>query len=256
MENTGNQYINKINIPQDSVLYGYFHKNISLQQIKMADLILGHPQLLFVLQRFGIPLGFADLSISEVCRQERIPPVFFILVCVMHISKTYEPTTQDIQTVDVQTMTNYLMTSHLDFKQRILHIEEHLQHIVLACNPPYGALLHRFFAEYQKEVNIHFQYEEETIFPYLQDVSNHNFSPEFTIKSFRENHTNIEDKLSDLMNILIKYLPSNVFPQERIEISLDIVALSEDLRCHTRIEDLILIPFVEMLENANYENRK
>ena len=57
------------------------------------------------------------------------------------------------------------------------------------------------------------------------------------------------------MNILIKYLPANIFPKERIEISLDIMDLSSDLNCHTLVEERVLVPFVELLESKCYENK-
>ena len=53
-----------------------------------------------------------------------------------------------------------------------------------------------------------------------------------------------------MMNILLKYLPGDILPKERVEISLDIMELSDDLNRHSVIEDHILIPYVESLENA------
>ena len=52
------------------------------------------------------------------------------------------------------------------------------------------------------------------------------------------------------MNILLKYLPGDILPKERIEISLDIMELSADLSFHSRIEDYVLIPYVENLESS------
>ena len=86
------------------------------------------------------------------------------------------------------------------------------------------------------------------MFPYLEQLVNQNVKTDYKIKVFHENHTNIEDKLSDLMNILVKYLPADVYPKERIEIALDINDLSVDLMNHTLIEERVLIPFVESLE--------
>ena len=57
------------------------------------------------------------------------------------------------------------------------------------------------------------------------------------------------------MNILIKYLPAEIFPKERIEISFDIMDLSSDLNRHTRVEERVLVPFVELLESKCYENK-
>ena len=59
-----------------------------------------------------------------------------------------------------------------------------------------------------------------------------------------------EDVLDDMMNILLKYLPGDILPKERIEISYDIMELSDDLNRHSLIEERILIPCVESLENA------
>ena len=53
-----------------------------------------------------------------------------------------------------------------------------------------------------------------------------------------------------MMNILLKYLPGDILPKERIEISLDIMELSDDLNRHSLIEERILVPFVESIENA------
>ena len=86
------------------------------------------------------------------------------------------------------------------------------------------------------------------MFPYLQQIVDNNVKSDYKINVFHENHTNIEDKLLDLMNILIKYLPADVFPKERIEIALDINELSADLMSHTLIEERVLIPFVKTLE--------
>ena len=71
-----------------------------------------------------------------------------------------------------------------------------------------------------------------------------------TREEFEHNLTNIQDVLDDMMNILLKYLPGDILPKERIEISLDIMELSDDLNRHSAIEDHLLIPYVESLENA------
>jgi regulator of cell morphogenesis and NO signaling len=93
-------------------------------------------------------------------------------------------------------------------------------------------------------------YEEEVVFPYIEALLNGQRSDSYKINEFEHNHTNIQDTLDDMMNILLKYLPGDILPKERIEISLDIMDLSDDLNRHSLIEDRILIPYVELLENA------
>lgn len=224
-------------------------KNIFSENMKMADLVLGNSKILLMLPRFGMNLGFGDHSIAEVCAMNNVSAPFFLMICNVYCNNDYTPSPDDIASVDLKALVNYLLESHKYYlNERLPHIEEHLDHIIKACNPKYGNMLRRFFEEYKNEVVDHFVYEEQNVFPYLQQIVNQNVKTDYKIRVFHENHTNIEDKLSDLMNILVKYLPADVFPKERIEIALDINELSADLMSHALIEERILIPFVESLE--------
>ena len=215
----------------------------------MADLVLGNSKLLLMFPRFGMDLGFGDHSIAEVCAMNNVSTPFFLMICNVYCNDDYTPSPEDIASVDLKALTNYLLESHKYYlNERLPHIEEHLGHIIKACIPKYGNMLRRFFNEYKNEVVDHFIYEEKNVFPYLQQLANQDVKTDYKIKVFHENHTNIEDKLSDLMNILVKYLPADVFPKERIEIALDINELSDDLMSHALIEERVLIPFVESLE--------
>ncbi len=224
-------------------------KNIFSENMKMADLIVGNSKLLLMLPRFGMNLGFGDHSIAEVCAMNNVSAPFFLMICNVYCNDDYTPSAEDIKSVDLKALVSYLLESHKYYlHERIPHIEEHLNHIIEACIPKYGHTLRRFFDEYKNEVVDHFIYEEKNVFPYLQQIVDNNVKSDYKINVFHENHTNIEDKLLDLMNILIKYLPADVFPKERIEIALDINELSADLMSHALIEERILIPFVKTLE--------
>ena len=224
-------------------------KNIFSENMKMADLVLRNSKLLLMFPRFGMDLGFGDHSIAEVCAMNNVSTPFFLMICNVYCNDDYTPSPEDIASVDLKALTNYLLESHKYYlNERLPHIEEHLDHIIKACIPKYGNMLRRFFDEYKNEVVDHFVYEEKNVFPYLQQLANQDVKTDYKIKVFHENHTNIEDKLSDLMNILVKYLPADVFPKERIEIALDINELSTDLMSHALIEERVLIPFVESLE--------
>ena len=93
-------------------------------------------------------------------------------------------------------------------------------------------------------------YEEEVVFPYIEALVEGQRTGSYKIDEFEHNHTNIQDTLDDMMNILLKYLPGDILPKERIEISYDIMELSDDLNRHSLIEERILIPYVESLENV------
>ena len=226
------------------------------ENTKMAELVISNPTLMLTLSRFGIELGFGDQNVKEVCEKANVSPSFFLLICNLYSNPDFIPSYNDLDSVDVDTMLSYLSVSHRYYvEERIPHIEHHLNRIIKACPEKFGNTLQRFFEEYKKEVESHFQYEEETVFPYINSLCDSTIKKRFSIHEFKSNHSNIEDKLDDLMNILIKYLPAEIFPKERIEISFDIMDLSSDLNRHTLVEERVLVPFVELLESKCYENK-
>lgn len=219
------------------------------ENTKMAEVVISNPKLMLTLSRFGIELGFGDLSVKEVCEKADVSPSFFLMICKLYSDTEFIPSKKDIESVDVKTILSYLSESHKYYlEERIPHIESHLQRIIEACPEKFGNTLNRFFCEYKDEVISHFRYEENVVFPYIKSLYDKTSKPNFSIIEFKSNHENVDDKLDDLMNILVKYLPADIFPKERIEISLDIMEVTSDLRSHTLVEDRVLVPFVEMME--------
>lgn len=226
-----------------------YYKDTFSENSKMAEVVISNPKLLLTLSRFGIELGFGDHSVKEVCDKAKVSPSFFLLICNLYSNSDFIPSQDDIRSVDAYTILSYLSESHKYYlEERLPHIELHLRRIVEDCPAKFCNTINRFFNEYKDEVESHFKYEEDIVFPYIKSLCNKTLSPDFSISEFKSNHSNIEDKLNDLMNILIKYLPANIFPKERIEISLDIMEVTSDLRSHTLVEERILVPFVEMME--------
>lgn len=219
---------------------------------KLAELIAGNNRLLQLLPRFGIQLGFGDRSIEEVCRINEVSTELFLIICGIYSDRSFKPNHTDLQHIEMRGLLPYLKASHQYYlDERFPHIEEHLQRIIEASGPKYGPMLSHFYDEYKQEVMRHIQYyEEEVVFPYIEALRKGEKPTSYNIDEFRHNHTNIQDTLDDMMNILVKYLPGDILPTERIEISLDIMELSADLSYHSRIEDDVLIPYVESLENA------
>ena len=221
------------------------------EKSKLYELIAANPKLLPLLPRFGIQLGFGDHSVAEVCQANSVDTSLFLLICKIYTNEEFTILPKDIESINMDGLLPYLLASHKYYlDERFPHIEEHLQHIIDAGGAKYGNMLSHFYTEYKQEVERHFKYEEEEVFPYIESLRKGQTSTNFSIEQFRNNHSNIEDTLEDMMNILIKYLPGEILPKERVEISIDIIELSADLISHSLIEDQILIPYVETLETA------
>ena len=218
------------------------------EKSKLYELIAYNPKLLPLLSRFGIQLGFGDRSVDEVCRQNQVSTRLFMQVCALHFDPDTPIRMSAPDDADLTSLLSYLNASHRAYlDEHFPHIEMHLNRIIEAAGAKYGNMLNHFYNEYKREMVKHFKYEEEVVFPYISSLRKGEMT-DYSIDQFRHNHSNIEDALEDMTNILIKYLPGDILPSERICIATDIMELSADLTTHSRIEEQILIPFVESLE--------
>ena len=55
-------------------------KMLFTENMKLADLISANHNLILMLPRLGIPLGFGDRSVARVCHMYDVPVDFFLLV--------------------------------------------------------------------------------------------------------------------------------------------------------------------------------
>jgi regulator of cell morphogenesis and NO signaling len=112
-------------------------------------------------------------------------------------------------------------------------------------------ILNKFYDDYDSEVKKHFEYEEFSVFPYIESLLNGNNCEEvYKIRNFEDNHTNVDEKLNDLKNIIIKYLPGTYTSSIRMKVLNEIFKIESDLKKHTMVENKILIPLVSKLENS------
>jgi uridine kinase len=73
----------------------------------------------------------------------------------------------------------------------------------------------------------------------------------YNIGQFEHNHSNINEKLNDLKNIITKYLDERYSQPLCYELLKDIYSIEKDLRKHSLIENRLLIPLVEKLEKSH-----
>lgn len=206
----------------------------------MADVILTDYRLLNLLPRFGMRLGFGEKSVGEVCAKYGVDERFFLLICNIYSSDHYIPSNDELQGVALGPMIDYLKKSHEYYLgNRIAAIEQKL------AKTGYP-LICQFFAGYKQEVLNHFAYEEQSVFPSIAALGRGE-SAAVPIEVYEQNHDNIDEKLSDLKNIIVKYLPDSSSVDELNDVLVDIFLFEEDLTQHTRIEDKVLIPYVKTL---------
>ena len=220
---------------------------------KMISLIRDNYDLLQMLGSFGISLGFGDKTVSETCDDNGVDTYTFLAVVNFTING-YTDAENDEQ-LSVPTLIHYLEASHayyLDFQLPFIRreLEESLN-----PNDSLGQLILRFYDEYAHEIRRHMQYEQRTLFPYVQRLLNGQSSAEYNIETFSRHHGAADKKLRELKLLIIKYLPSDGLHNNKLTATLhDIYDNEEWLRQHGRVEDLIFVPAIRRLEEQLKKN--
>ena len=226
------------------------HKGMS-PAMRMADLLDTGFSLLGVFNRMGLSLGFGEESVAEVCEKAGIDPETFLLICRVYVIDGYRPTREALQNADLQDILGYLRKSHSYYTQVMLpRLEEALEQMVVPCEDMQKRVIRRFFLDYREELLAHFAYEEDTVFPYVEEMLASRGSSQFTIGEYEQNHSNIEEKLADLKNLLMMYLPPQCDSQAAQIALFYLYSLETDLAKHTLIEDDILVPMVVRMEEV------
>ena len=180
---------------------------------RMCDLVCDRYAVLQVMSRFGIALGFGDKTIAEVCAESRVDAATF------------------------RSLTDYLHNSHgyfLDF--RLPAIRRKLIEAVDCALSDVSFAIMRFFDEYAAEVQRHMSYEEQTVFPYVESLLSGEKNTAYSIDIFRRQHDQIDIKLRELKNIIIKYYPSGS-SNELNGVLFDIFNCEHELASHNAVED-------------------
>lgn len=219
------------------------------ESMKLADLIDVNFKLLNVLSRMGISLGFGENTIMEVCERQGIDLKSFLLICNLYTYDGYMPSAELMSGADPATIVDYLHNSHSFYMQKeFAGLEEELKAMVEPCDATQKKIVARFFADYKIQVKNHFDYEEEVVFPYIRALMSGQRHQSYSIDQFEDNHSNIDETLNDLKNIVMKYLPDTCDTVLRNQVLYRIYRLGEDLLKHTLIEDNVLIPMINKIE--------
>lgn len=220
---------------------------------KLISIIKDNYNTLQSLGSFGINLGFGDKTVKEVCESQGVDTYTFLAVINFTINgyHNYEDTVR----LSIPTLMQYLKASHvyyLDFE--LPYIRRALVD-ALDENDNLARLILKLFDEYAHSIRKHMQYEEKTVFPYVEELAKGNASLNYDIETFSKHHTQIDQKLSELKNIIIKYLPSDGLRNNQLTAALyEIYNCEQWLKEHADVEDEIFIPVIRSLERKTKQS--
>ena len=228
---------------------------------KLAAVIHKDHTLLPVINRFGLKLGFGDATIKQLCVINGIDVTFFLEIINVFRNENYfsEKKLLDFSVVIV---IDYLRKTHKYYLDYVFPEQERLIDLFLqdchdGCRE--NELVRKFYNKFRKEFINHVQIEEMQVFPYILKLNEAVSQPLDKDISFREygnsninniekEHSEMDEKMLDLKNIIIKYLPPIYDMNICNSLLASLFMFEKDLNNHSRIEDKILIPKVRLLE--------
>ena len=216
----------------------------------MADLMNRDYALSGVLERVGLSFGFGDETVGEVCSRAGVNTASFLLICNVYLSGDYAPSREVLEHIDLRDILRYLRLSHTYYEGCALKsISQALDALMAPCGDTHKMIIARFFSDYTAELSKHFEFEEAVVFPYVEAMLDKNVKDDFSIAEYEKHHSDVQEKLDDLKKLIMTYLPPQC-DQRLIHVALsELFTLEIDLQKHTIIEDRILIPAVNRLED-------
>ena len=214
---------------------------------KLGDVLTEHYQLLLLLSRFGISLGFGDKTVKAVCDDNGVDCKTFLAVCnyvALGDSSLYHD-------VDVAPMVRFLRLAHKYYLEFLLpELREKLVSIIGSIpDRTFSDLVIKLFDSYSEEVRKHLEFEDKVIFDYtMRLVDGQSDLPALSLSSFIRQHDNIDTRLFELKNAMIRYFPAGDNLRQVNQVLYDIFSFEEDLKSHCDIEGNLFIPAVVELE--------
>lgn len=212
---------------------------------KMISLIANDYRHLQVLSRFGIPLGFSDKTIKEVCDNEGVDCDTFLTV-VNFLNESDDSAPVSIEKLSLKSLLHYLKQSHIYFLDFYLpSIRRKLLDGITLKDSDVSFLIIKLFDEYVESIKEHMEEEEKHLFKQVETlIKNKDFNSE-TIPVYSNHHEEVGSKLRELKNIIIKYCPPDSSANLLNAALYDIYRCEEELESHCKIEDRLLLPAIQ-----------
>lgn len=208
---------------------------------KMISLIANDYRLLQVLSRFGIPLGFKDKTIKEICEDEGVDCSTFLSV-VNFINDPNNPT-PDTSLLSLSSLLHYLKQSHVYFLDFYLpSIRRKLLDGINLKDSDVSFLIIKLFDEYVEGVRAHMEKEEHHLFKLVEANIDKQQLNDTDVTIYSRHHEEVGTKLKELKNIIIKYCPGDSNANLLNAALYDIYRCEEELGSHCKIEDELLLP--------------
>ena len=231
----------------------YFNENAL-----MWDVIRYEPKVLQALSRFCIPLGVGEHTVREVCEANGVDTGTFIAVANF-IKHGEECAALFVDKIKVPALMDYLRNAHdyfLNFQFPKIR-RKLIEAVDCSEKNEVAFLILQFYDAYTAEVRKHMQFENNRIFPYVNNrlngvpAADEGGPASKEIEMYLRGHDAIESKLKELKNLLVKYGVPAANINFLNDVVFNIYTCEDDLATHCAVENKLFIPAITKLELKN-----
>lgn len=203
------------------------------------SVLFADKDVLPVLERLGLGFGFGDANVAEVCRINGFPADLFVAIANLSIGDEFEPDLSSFGDSELAKVKEYVKSSHSYYaKHAVPHLHSLIHKTLNDTENAFAAPVNKFFDELVERLDAHFVHEEKV------------FSRECDADDDGEEHLLFLEKLDDLKNIVVKYLPDTADNSSRYEMLRYLLEVEKDMRNHVRIEESLFKPLLESLSES------
>lgn len=218
---------------------------------KLSDIVIAEPSALTVLNRFGIRLGLGDLTVARACTQLDIDPDFMVTILNTYLHEAYFPERIEA-TFKASTIVNYLgQTNNYYIHFHLPVIERHFGLLISKSDPANNnlGLMLKFFIEVKQQLLDRIADDRDRWFPAILEAEAEATATaiETFIRPDEGDVDTVEDKLTDLINMMVIHLSGNYDGNLALAVLMALVSLKNDLVQNNRIRNRLLRPMFHVL---------
>lgn len=222
--------------------------------MQMARLIADNYLLLTVMSRFGIRVGFGEKSVREVCLEVGVDTETFLDIAG-YISDRQLPSPRRYTKAELEaragSMLLFLRQSHEYILNYLMPaIRNKLLRGINLSTADVSFLILKFFDDYCRQVRIHMEGEEQTVFAYVEGLLSGTKSADYSVATYSATHHEVSSSLTELKRLILRYCPTTADVNLLNDALYDIYRCEEELDSHCAIEDDLLVPLVKQLEDS------
>lgn len=201
---------------------------------QLNKIILKNPDIIPLINRFGIKLGVCDKTINTICAKNKLDTEFFITILNTFINADFFPE-KTLKSFHANLIINYISKTYSSYSNfSIPNIERHFNLLITHSSNSNLDLIKSLFIELKNDISQLIRFDLDSWFPAFHDSNDSNI----TIV----NSDILEDKINDLKNMFITHLSGDYEPNLCFAVISAIISLEKDIIQNNRIRNRILVP--------------